>query len=204
MYTVTFNKQFVELGLSTFINYSHQTYWNDSANDHYNLSLARYFDLGKFKDLNLSLTAYRNKFNGANDDGMYLAITIPWGHSSSITYSGSWDRNENTHQVGYFGRVNDADSYQISAGAARQGAVASGYYTHLGNDAASECQCGLSSRAIQFSGPDAARWGDGDRGGRGNASDWHARRNAHFTGYRRGRRRSCARLWCHHLIQPLW
>lgn len=145
MYTVTFNKQFVELGLSTFINYSHQTYWNDSANDHYNLSLARYFDLGKFKDLNLSLTAYRNKFNGTNDDGMYLAITIPWGHSGSISYSGSWDRNDNTHQVGYFGRVNDADSYQISAGSARQGAVASGYYTHLGNDAQVSANAGYQA-----------------------------------------------------------
>ncbi|WP_447872180.1 outer membrane usher protein [Serratia fonticola] len=145
MYTVTLNKQFVDLDLSAFINYSHQTYWNDSANDHYNLSLARYFDLGKFKDLNLSLTAYRNKFNGANDDGMYLAITIPWSHSGSISYSGSWDRNENTHQVGYFGRVNNADSYQINAGSARQGAVASGYYTHLGNNAQVSANAGYQA-----------------------------------------------------------
>jgi outer membrane usher protein PapC len=28
MYTITFNKQFRELGLSTYLNYSHQTYWD--------------------------------------------------------------------------------------------------------------------------------------------------------------------------------
>jgi outer membrane usher protein PapC len=145
MYTITFNKQFVDLGLSAFVNYSHQTYWNDTANDHYNLSLARYFDLGKFKDLNLSLTAYRNKYNGTNDDGMYLAITIPWSHSGSISYNGSWDRNNNAHQVGYFGRINDADAYQISAGSARQGAIASGYYTHLGNNAQVSANAGYQA-----------------------------------------------------------
>jgi outer membrane usher protein FimD/PapC len=133
MYTVTFNKQFIDLGLSAFLNYSHQTYWNDSANDHYNLSLARYFDLGKFKDLNLSLTAYRNKYNDSNDDGMYLSLTVPWGNSGSISYNGSWDKNDNSHQVSYFGRLNNYDSYQASAGSSRHGAIGSGYYTHQGN-----------------------------------------------------------------------
>ncbi|MGL5385885.1 MAG: outer membrane usher protein [Enterobacterales bacterium] len=133
MYTVTFNKQFVDLGLSAFVNYSHQTYWNDSANDHYNLSLARYFNIGRFKDINLSLTAYRNKYNGTTDDGMYLTLTVPWGDAGSVSYNGSWDRNNNTHQMSYFGRVNNADSYQVSAGSARHGAIASGYYTHMGD-----------------------------------------------------------------------
>ncbi|CAI1010389.1 outer membrane usher protein [Serratia fonticola] len=145
MYTVTFNKQFVDLGLSAFINYSHQTYWNDSANDHYNLSLARYFDLGKFKDLNLSLTAYRNKYNGTTDDGMYLTLTIPWDNSGSISYNGSWDRNDNSHQMSYFGRVNNADSYQVSAGSARQGAIASGYYTHQGDSAQVSANAGYQA-----------------------------------------------------------
>lgn len=135
MYTVTFNKQFIDLGLSAFLNYSHQTYWNDSANDNYNLSLARYFSLGKFKDLNLSLTAYRNKYNGTNDDGMYLSLTLPWGNSGAISYNGAWDRSNKSNQVSYFGRVNNYDSYQVTAGSATHGAVASGYYTHQGNNA---------------------------------------------------------------------
>lgn len=145
MYTVTFNKQFVDLGLSAFINYSHQTYWNDSANDHYNLSLARYFDLGNFKDLNLSLTAYRNKYNGTTDDGMYLTLTLPWGNSGSLSYNGSWDRDDNSHQLSYFGRVNNADSYQVSAGSARQGAIASGYYTHQGDRAQVSANAGYQA-----------------------------------------------------------
>lgn len=145
MYTVTLNKQFIDLGLSAFVNYTHQTYWNDTANDHYNLSLARYFDIGKFKDLSLSLTAYRNKYNATNDDGMYMALTIPWSHSGSISYSGTWDRNNNTQQVGYFGRVNNDDAYQISAGSARHGAIASGYYTHQGNSAQVSANAGYQA-----------------------------------------------------------
>ena len=75
MYTVSFNKQFQDLGFSTYLNYSHQTYWNQSDNDRYSLSLSRYFDMGRVKNLNLSLTGYRNAYNGVNDDGMYLSLS---------------------------------------------------------------------------------------------------------------------------------
>lgn len=133
MYTVTFNQQFRDLGLSAYLNYNHQTYWDRPANDRYNLTLSRYFDLGSFKNVSLSLSGYRNKYNGNNDDGMYLSLSLPWGRNGSLSYSGSYSRNDNSHQVGYYDRLNERDTYQVSAGSARGGATASGYFSHQGD-----------------------------------------------------------------------
>ncbi|CNG89507.1 outer membrane usher protein [Yersinia kristensenii] len=133
MYTITLNKQFRDLGLTAYLDYNHQTYWNRPNNDRYNLSLARYFDIGKFKNMSVSLTAYRNKYEGTTDDGMYLSLSVPWGSSGSISYSNSWDRNESTHQASYYNRVNEHNSYRVSSGMSRSGAMASGYYSHQGD-----------------------------------------------------------------------
>ncbi len=133
MYTITFNQQFRDLGVTAYLNYNHQTYWNRPANDNYNLTLARYLDIGRFKNLSLSMTAYRNKYNGTNDDGMYLSLSMPWGNNGSISYSGSHDRTDNSHRVSYYDRVNDHDTYQVSTGVSSRGAMASGFYNHQGD-----------------------------------------------------------------------
>jgi outer membrane usher protein FimD/PapC len=133
MYTITFNQQFRELGMSAYLNYSHQTYWDRPANDRYNLTLSRYFDLGRFKNISLSVTGYRNKYNGTNDDGMYLSLSLPWGNRGSVGYSNSFSRGNSSHQVNYYDRLDNDDSYQVSSGMSRSGNTASGSYSHQGN-----------------------------------------------------------------------
>lgn len=133
MYTITFNKQFRELGMSAYLNYSHQTYWDRPANDRYNLTLSRYFDLGSFKNISLSMTGYRNKYNDITDDGMYLSLSLPWGNRGSIGYSNSFSRDNTSHQLNYYDRLNNDDSYQISSGMSRSGTTASGSYNHQGD-----------------------------------------------------------------------
>lgn len=133
MYTISFSQHFRDLGLSAYLNYNHQTYWNSAANDRYTLTLSRNFDIGQFRNLSLSLTGYQNKYNGINDDGMYLSLSIPWGDNGSLSYSSSYDRNDNSHQVGYYDRLENGDSYQLSSGITRSGGTASGYYTHQGD-----------------------------------------------------------------------
>ncbi|AKG68834.1 fimbrial assembly protein [Serratia fonticola] len=149
MYTITFNQQLRDLGMSAYLNYNHQTYWDRPANDRYNLTLSRYFDLGRFRNISLSLTAYRNKFNGNNDDGMYMSLSLPWGKNGSLSYSSSYNRNDNTHQVGYYDRLNERDTYQLSAGSARNGAIASGYYSHRGD--LSQLSANVNYQAGQYS-----------------------------------------------------
>ncbi|ENB9202489.1 outer membrane usher protein [Serratia marcescens] len=133
MYTITYNQQLRDLGVSAYLNYSHQTYWDRPANDRYNLTLSRYFDIGRFKNLNLSLSAYRNRYNERNDDGMYLSLCMPWGAGATVSYNATLDRNDNTHRVGYYDRIDDRSNYQLSAGSSRSGASLSGYYNRDGD-----------------------------------------------------------------------
>lgn len=133
MYTISFNQQFRDLGLSAYLNYNHQTYWDRPDNDRYDVTVSSYFDIGRLKNLSLSLTAFRNKYNGRSDDGMYLSLSLPIGHDSSVSYNGSWGRSDNSNRVSYFSRVNDHDNYQVSSGLNHSKALASGYYTHEGD-----------------------------------------------------------------------
>lgn len=130
MYTVSYSQQFRDIGLTANLNYDHQTYWDRDANDRYSLSLMRYMDVGRFKNLSLSVTGYRNQYNGLNDDGVFLSVSLPWGNSGSVSYSGTLERDNNTHRVSYSDRVGDRGSYQVSSGWTRKGALASGFYSH--------------------------------------------------------------------------
>jgi len=133
MYTITFNKQFRDLGLSIYLNYSHQTYWDRPDNDRYNLTMSRYFDIGRFKNLSVSMSAYRNKYHETNDDGMYLSLSIPWGNGANVSYNATANRNDTTHRVGYYDRIDENNNYQLAMGTSRSGANASGYYNHGGD-----------------------------------------------------------------------
>jgi len=133
MYTITFNKHIRELRLSTYLNYSHETYWDRAANNRYNLTLSRYFDIGQFRNLSLSLSAYRNKYNSINDDGAYLSLSMPWGVGGSVSYSATVNRHNNTHSMSYFGRIDESSTYQVRVGSSRAGGSGSGFYTREGD-----------------------------------------------------------------------
>ncbi|HIB8307019.1 TPA: outer membrane usher protein [Serratia marcescens] len=133
MYTITFNKHFRDWGLSSYLNYSHETYWDRPANDRYNLTLSRYFDIGRFRNLSLSLSAYRNQYNGMKDDGAYLSLSMPWGERSTLSYNTTVNRHDTTNRVSYYDRLDERSNYQLSAGTSRSGANASGYYSREGD-----------------------------------------------------------------------
>lgn len=133
MYTVTFNQQFRDIDLSMYLNYDHQTYWDRPVNDRYSLTLSRYFDIGRFRNLSVSLMGYRNKYYGTNDDGVTLSLSMPWGNNATLSYNATANRRDNSHRVGYYDRIDEHNNYQLSAGTARQGVNMNGYYTHEGD-----------------------------------------------------------------------
>ncbi|HGE8486159.1 TPA: outer membrane usher protein [Serratia marcescens] len=133
MYTITYNQQLRDLGLSAYLNYSHQTYWDRPANDRYSLTLSRYFDLGNVKNMSLSMSAYRNRDNELNDDGAYLSLSVPWGNGATLSYNTTVNRDDSSHRVGYYDRIDERSNYQLSAGGARSGASLSGYYNRNGD-----------------------------------------------------------------------
>lgn len=130
MYTVTLNQQFRDLNLSAYLDYSHQTYWNRLADDRYTVTVARFFDLGRIRNLSLSASAYRNRYFGTHDDGMYLSLSVPWSDNGTLSYNGTVSRSNNAQQVSYNGRTPQGDSYQLSAGMADEGATTSAYWGH--------------------------------------------------------------------------
>ncbi len=135
MYTVSLTKQFIESGVSAYLNYEHRTYWDRGDNNRYSLSLARYFDIGRFRNLSLSINAYRNQYNNVRDDGAFLSLSLPWGDGGAIGYSSTYTRQNNDHRVSYFGQLDGDDNYQLSSGADRDGLRLSGFYNHYGDSA---------------------------------------------------------------------
>lgn len=136
LYTVTLNKQFRPLNISAYLNYSHQTYWDRQASNTWNLSLSSYFDLGRVKNVSISVAAYRSLSNGSNDDGMYVSLSLPWGESGTLSYNSQYSGGSNSRNVGYYNRIDENNNYRINAGTTTQGqATGSGYFTHDGDNA---------------------------------------------------------------------
>ncbi|EKT60436.1 fimbrial biogenesis outer membrane usher protein [Providencia rettgeri Dmel1] len=133
MYTISYNQQFSDIGLSAYVNYYHQTYWDQPDNDRYSVSLARYFDIGKWKNLSVNLTAYRNRYRQTNDDGIYASLSVPWGEKGTLSLTSSWDENDNSQRASYYDRWDERSNYQLSTGWARSGALVSGFYSYQGD-----------------------------------------------------------------------
>lgn len=149
-YTVSFNQRFRDLGLTAYLNYSHQTYWNSADNDRLSLSLSRYVDIGPIKNMSVSLSVYRSEYYSQKDDGAYISLSMPFGDGASISYGATINRTDNTHRVSYYGRLDEHNSYQVSSGLSRSGPTAYGYYTWQGDSA--QVQANASYQSSSYSG----------------------------------------------------
>ncbi|WP_163333713.1 outer membrane usher protein [Enterobacter bugandensis] len=135
MYTVTFNKYFRDWEVSTYLNYSHESFWDRPSNDRYNLTFSSYLNFGSLRNVSLSLSAYRNQYNGINDDGGYLSLSMPWGNSASVSYNATSQGNGLTHSASYYDRIDENKNFQLNAGSSRSGVNLSGYYNYQGDKA---------------------------------------------------------------------
>lgn len=155
LYTITMNKQFRTLNLSAYLNYSHQTYWDSQSSDTWNVSVSNFFDIGRFKNISLSLSAFRTQYDGTKDDGMYLGLTLPWGDNGTMSYNGQVNGKESSNTVGYYDRIDDNNNYRINAGTSGEGSgTGSGYFSHDGDMASMSANAsvtGTNSRAFGLS-----------------------------------------------------
>lgn len=132
MYTITMNKNFRDAGLTLAMNYNHQTYWDLPDNDHYSLTLSSYFDLWSLRNLSVSAQAYRSQYNNRTNDGIYISLSVPLG-SGTLSYSSSLTQGDHSNEIGYYGRLNDRDNYQLRAGNTHRGTSLKGYFNHNGD-----------------------------------------------------------------------
>jgi len=138
LYTITASKNFADLGISAYLSYSHQTYWDQAADDRFSVSASSFFDIGDIKNASLSLSASRSKYNGMKDDALYMNLTVPWGNTSTIGYSNQYINNRFSQDASYYDRVDNNNNYRISAGLGSGGEQSSnsnfsGYYSHRGD-----------------------------------------------------------------------
>nr|WP_320739732.1 outer membrane usher protein [Enterobacter sp. 241F3] len=136
MYTVTFNQQIKPLNMSIYLDYSRQTYWDHPSSTTYNVSLSHYFDIASFKNLSLSISAFRTTNNNTDDRGAYMSLSVPWGESGYFNYGNQISQDGTSHSLSYSDRIDKDNSYQISLNSDQNGVIGgSGYLTHDGDAA---------------------------------------------------------------------
>jgi outer membrane usher protein FimD/PapC len=153
LYTVTVNKQFRDLGATVYASYHKQTYWDRPDTQRWNLSLSRYFNVGTVKNMNLSLNMYRTQEYNYNDNGMALTVSLPFGRTGTLSADANRAAGKNTFATRYSDRIDERNSYQLSA----SNAYGSGYLSHMGDQAdidisASTQEGGYSSLGVSARG----------------------------------------------------
>lgn len=133
LYTISLNKNFRDLGASIYLNYNHQTYWNQPDNDYYSLSGSKYVDIGRFKNINVSLSLNRSQYNGTTDDSVFLSATIPLESGANMGYTLNSNRYDTTNRVTYSNKLSDRTNYQLAAGQNTKGGTGSAFITHQGD-----------------------------------------------------------------------
>jgi outer membrane usher protein PapC len=131
LYTVTLNKQFRDLGATVYASYNKQTYWGRPDTQRWNLSMSRYFNVGSVRNMSLSLNMYRSQEYAYKDSGMALTVSLPLGRSGTLSMDGSRTSGKESYSTRYSDRIDERNSYQLSA----SDSSASGYLSHIGDQA---------------------------------------------------------------------
>ncbi|WP_272539749.1 outer membrane usher protein [Providencia sp. PROV197] len=130
LYTVSLNKNFADLGMSLYLNYNHQTYWDQPDNDYYSIMLSKYLDIGPLKNVSINLSANRSEYNGVKDDSVFLSTSFPLSNGANVGYSLNSSRYDTTNRATYYDRIDDRTTYQLSAGSSKKGGTGSAFITH--------------------------------------------------------------------------
>lgn len=133
LYTVTLNKQFRDLGLSVYLNYSHETYWDSPKNNNFNLSLSQTFDAFNLHGVNASLTLFKNQYDAVNDYGGYLSMSVPVGGNSFVSFNSNISKSNHSNEISYNHTIDENNNYQLAAGGSGGDATSRAYYSHLGD-----------------------------------------------------------------------
>lgn len=128
MYTISFNKMYPSIELSSYISYYRQTYWDAPMSERYSFSLVKNFDLESLKNISVSLNAYRHKNSNSKDDGVVLSVSVPIDQRSSLSYTGIYGNNA-SNNLSYYVRPDNETSYTLTGGNTRKGANISGSFS---------------------------------------------------------------------------
>lgn len=204
LYTATFNKQFRDAGVSVYLNYSNQSYWDRPVSERWNLSLARYFSVGTIKNMSLSMNLFRNqerdqRSGAQSSTGMYVSLSLPLGRSGTLSTNASRTLDKNSYSARFSDRLDERNSYQLSAS---DNAV-SGYLSHVGDRV--NLDLSASAQENDYTSLSVSARGGGTLTTKGSfASGRHDGRYAFDGRHRRCARHTDPRIWCSEPQQRVW
>ena len=153
MYTMTLSQALSSLNTNIYLNFNHQTYWDRPASDNWNISTSHFFDLGQVKNISLNLSAYRNSNENGHDDGMYVGLSLPWGESGTIGYSGQFSKGQSSHSADYSDRINDRSNFRVTAGmSSDHRTIGNGYLNYRGDKAELTATAGFEGERYSSAG----------------------------------------------------
>lgn len=131
LYTFSANQQIPNTRMGMFINYSHQSFWYQPVSERASLNLSSVFDMGSWRGINTTLTAYRNwQGYGKPDDGLSLTLSMSLGGNDFLSVGSNVYNGRRSDTLTYNG-FSDADSYALTAGQSDEGNTLSAYFRHL-------------------------------------------------------------------------
>ncbi len=117
LYTITLTKGIESWNSSASLQFSHQTYWDHQPSDYYTFSINRYLDAFGIKNIALGVSASRSLYRNSDNDTVFVNLSVPWGQTSTFSYSGIMNNDHYTNTVGYSRSLNNGlSSYSLNAG----------------------------------------------------------------------------------------
>jgi outer membrane usher protein FimD/PapC len=120
-YVLSFNQYFDALALNAYINITRNTYWDNSSNNNYSLSLSRSFDIGDFKGISASLAISRVRWDDNDENQYYFSLSVPLEQGRNITYSMQKNGSDSTsHMASYYDSSDRNNTWNLSASATEE------------------------------------------------------------------------------------
>lgn len=133
MYSIVASKQFTSLGFSSYVDYSHQSYWHQEGRGRISAALSRSFSLPDHGNVFASLSGYRSQQGSKRDTGLFLSFSLPFGTSRHVNYSTSRANGQLYHSLGISERLDERGSYTLNGTSSPSGQSLSGFYSHTGD-----------------------------------------------------------------------
>lgn len=127
-YTILANKSFRDLGFSAHLSYTHEDYWDRTATDYISANLSRYFDVGRFKGLAMTLSLTQTRNVSETDNSLSLSLTLPFGDGQRIGYDAYANDTGVRHAASYSNYQPDRN-YMIRASTGLDSDGVQGYYS---------------------------------------------------------------------------
>lgn len=129
-YTVSIAKQVSSV--STYLSYSHDSYWNSKSTQRLDLNATTLFDFVNFKNvsLNTSLSYSENPTEGSNTREVigYIGLSIPLENNQRVNYNLQTGRGRFDQTVSWRQNRGREDYYQLTGGGQYNEPMVSGIY----------------------------------------------------------------------------